>query len=146
VKYLDTNVFLRYIASPKTVQDQNFSQLATELFAKAERDEVQFTTSDAVIAEVIYVLMSPVAYHFSRADVFDRLIQLLQLPGCRMEHRDDVMRALSRWNGNPKLSFVDALAIATSKALNADLLTFDTALADDAGVSRWDKQPETLNP
>ena len=139
MKYLDTNVFVRFIAKPTTTNDVLFGQLASEIFAAAEAGADQYTTTDAVIAEVVFILSDPKHYRFTRYEVLTRLVPLLRLPGCAIVHREEIVAAIGRWEGNPKISFVDALSIAIAKQAGYDLVTFDTAMARAADVPRWDK-------
>jgi predicted nucleic acid-binding protein len=138
VKFLDTNAFLRYMVEPKTANDHLFRTLVAAIFEQAEQGDEQFTTTDAVIAEIAFVLTSPRHYGISRHLALIRVVPLLRLPGCSMEHREELESAFSRWEGNPKISFVDALAIAMSKKYGYDLVTFDSAMANDAETMRWD--------
>jgi len=138
MKFLDANVFLRFIARPKTPQDMEFNRLANDLFTRAERGEEWFTTSEAVIAEVIYVLVSPDSYRFTREDAFESVGNLLALPGCRMTEKEQVIVALDTWRHSTKLSFVDALCMTKAEQHGHELVTFDTALAKAAGTQRWD--------
>jgi len=143
VKFLDTNAFLRYMVEPKTANDQLFRTLVAAIFERAERGEEQFTTTDAVIAEIAFVLTSPRHYGISRHLALIRVVPLLRLPGCAMAHREELESAFSRWEENPKISFVDALAIAIAKKHGYDLVTFDSAMANDAETLRWDLSLES---
>jgi predicted nucleic acid-binding protein len=138
VKFLDTNAFLRYMVEPKTENDRLFRTLVAALFERAERGEDQFTTTDAVMAEVAFVLTSPRHYGISRHQALIRVVPLIRLPGCAIAHQEELESAFSRWEENPRISFVDALAIAIAKKHGFDLVTFDTAMAHDAETLRWD--------
>ena len=126
------------MVEPKTENDRRFRMFVAPIFERAGRSEDQFTTTDAVIAEVAFVLTSPRHYGISRHQALIRVVPLLRLPGCEVAHREELESAFSRWEGNPKISFVDALAIAITKKHGFDLVTFDTALARDAETLRWD--------
>jgi predicted nucleic-acid-binding protein len=138
MKLLDTNVFLRYIAEPKTSQDIAFNQLAAVFFERAARGEETFITTEAVIAEVLYVLTSRHLYAFSREDAYDSVTRLLTLSGCRIENPQDVLSALGTWRDTVSISFVEALCLTIARQRRLDLVTFDTALARAAGTQRWD--------
>ena len=138
MKFLDTNAFLRYMVEPQTENDRLFRTLVAAIFERAERGEDQFITTDAVIAEVAFVLTSPRHYGISRHHALIRVVPLLRLPGCAVAHREELESAFIRWEENPRISFVDALAIAITKKHGFDLVTFDTAMANDAETLRWD--------
>ena len=138
MKLLDANVFLRLAVEPKTDRDVTFNQLARELLDAAQRGEDEFTTSEAVIAEVLFVLTSKSLYGFSRKNAYSSMSGILQMPACHLENRSAVLAALEVWVTVPKLSFVDALCLTKAKEQGHDLVTFDTALARAAGTERWD--------
>ena len=107
MQFVDANIFLRYL----TKDDPIKAQACYELFKKAERSEVTLTTSEAVIAEIVYVLSSSRLYGLSREDVRVRLLPLLALPGLRLTDRTIYLRALEIYAAY-HLDFEDALAIA----------------------------------
>jgi predicted nucleic acid-binding protein len=138
MKLLDANVFLRLAVEPKTEQDMVFNRLARRLLDAAQREEDEFTTSEAVIAEVLFVLTSKSVYGFSRNNAYSSMIGILQMPACHLENRSAVLAALEVWVITPKLSFVDALCMTKAKQHGHQLVTFDTDLAKAAGTQRWD--------
>lgn len=108
MQFLDANIFLRHL----TGDIPSKSQACFELFQKAEKNQVQLTTSEAVIAEVVYVLSSSKQiYNLSREEIRARLYPLLQLPGFKLPHRKMHLRALDLYATYP-LDFEDALTIA----------------------------------
>jgi predicted nucleic acid-binding protein len=137
VRFVDTNVFVRYLSGEET----NLTQIARDVFDPVNGDDTFFTTNDAVIAEVIYVLTSPKLYRLSRNDVVNRLQAVLQLPTCKLESLAIVSEAMFIWQYHSRLSFVDALCIANASGHDLELVTFDTALAKIANTTRWDLRP-----
>jgi predicted nucleic acid-binding protein len=138
MKLLDDNVFLRLAVEPRTEQDVVFNRLARRLLDAAQRGEDKFMTSEAVIAEVLFVLTSKTVYGFSRNNAYSSMIGILQMPACHLENRNAVLAALDLWVITPQLSFVDALCMTKAKQYGYELVTFDTALAKAAGTQRWD--------
>ena len=69
---IDTNYFLQAIIIPKTDSDRAMNEQAQRLFLDLHERKRAAITSDAVIAEVIYVLTGSV-YHMRMLDVVDRL-------------------------------------------------------------------------
>jgi predicted nucleic acid-binding protein len=131
---VDTNIFVRYIVAPMTPQDVDLLDKSTALFDSAADGSEQFTTSDAVVAEVVFALTHH--YRAPREMVAERLQLLLGLPGCRMPTKKRCVDALALWEASPKLSIVDAMAAV--QARNEGLLaTFDRDLARMAGVPAW---------
>jgi len=141
MKLLDTNVFVRYIVGVVVESDVRLVEHAAEVFESARNGTDEFTTTDAVIAEVVYVLTSS-TYQLSRQDVRDRLMTLLSLPGCAIPNRTVLLKALVMWESIPRLDFVDSHLVAiASREDSLTLVTFDTALAKSAGTQRWDFRP-----
>ena len=55
MRFLDTNVFLRYL----TGDDEIKAQASYELFQRVSLGEEELFTCEAIVAEVVYVLSSP---------------------------------------------------------------------------------------
>ena len=98
---LDANYFIRYLTRPQTAQDRAMLEQVRTLFRLARAGQAMFTTSEAVIAEVVFILHAPKHYNASRADVSGRLKQLLRLRGCRLPNVSRIERALDLWTGTP---------------------------------------------
>ncbi len=108
MQFVDTNVFLRHL----TGDDPKKARACFELLQKAERNKVSLTTSEAVIAEIVYVLSSSrQIYTLTREEIRARLYPLLSLPGLRITHRKVYLRALDLYASYP-LDFEDAVSIA----------------------------------
>jgi predicted nucleic acid-binding protein len=138
---VDTNVFVRYLVGAVVPADEPLVVEARTLFASAATGNEQFTTNEAVIAEVLYVLTSSRLYQFSRRDVGERFGTILESTGCRLPHKERVLDALDLWMERPRLSFVDALTVLQSMAGNDRLATFDEAMATFPGIRRWRADP-----
>jgi predicted nucleic acid-binding protein len=137
VIFVDANVFVRHLVQPVTPQDETAAQRAATLFDLVESGSIEVTTSEAILAEIVYIMTSPRHYGSSRATVAVGLKALLRPRGCRMPAKDVSLRALDIWVDHPKLSFPDALAAAYSITRNFDVATFDAALARTPGVSAY---------
>ena len=138
MRFVDTNEFVRFLTFKPDETDGRFFRAARDVFRSGQESSEQFTTNDAVIAEVIFVLTSPNLYDMSRSDVLIRLGEILREPHCKLDNRVVIFQALALWESNARISFVDALCLATSQHQQYDLVTFDTALAKVANVVRWD--------
>ena len=76
MKFLDSNVILRYL----TRNDEVKARACYELFQRLQRGEEELTTSEAIVAEVIYVLSSPrLPYRLSHEQIRARLLPLRAL-------------------------------------------------------------------
>lgn len=119
--FVDTNVFIRLLAQ----DDPTKTERCRELFERAERAELALHTSEAIIAEIVYVLSSRAVYHLPRGDVAYLLRPLLENPGVQIDHKATILAALERY-GRLNLDFEDCLAIEHSLRLQlADIYTYD---------------------
>jgi uncharacterized protein len=108
MQFVDTNVFLRHL----TGDDPRKAQACFELFQKAKRKEVSLTTSEAVIAEIVYVLSSSkLIYALTPQEIRARLYPILSLPGLKIPYRKMYLRALDLY-ASYVLDFEDAISIA----------------------------------
>ena len=129
---MDTNVFIRYLTNDDPVK----AEACQQLFQKAERNEIELTTTEAVITEVVYVLASKVTYNLSSQEIRARLYPLLGLPGLRLAHREIYLRALDLHSIH-KLDFEDALIIAQMERQKiSDLYSYDKDFDKIAGITR----------
>jgi predicted nucleic acid-binding protein len=81
------------------------------LFRRLGENAENATTSEAVIADVVYVLQSKRQYGLAHGEVAARLRPILELRGLQLQVRDVYVRALDLYRDNP-FDFADALTIA----------------------------------
>jgi predicted nucleic acid-binding protein len=130
--FVDTNVFIRLLAQ----DDPARTERCRELFERAERGEVSLFTSEAIIAEIVYVLSSRTLYHLPRADVAYLLRPLLENPGLQVEHEATILSALDRYVQS-NLDFEDCLVVEHSLRLQlADIYTYDRGFNRVPGLRR----------
>jgi predicted nucleic acid-binding protein len=125
VTFLDTNVFLRFL----TRDDSQKAEVCRVLFDRLDRGTDQATTSEAVIAEVVYVLSARTGagYGLSPAEVAGRLKPLLAVSGLKLPHKSNYTRALDIYAAQPFLDFEDALSVAHMGRLGlSELVSYDT--------------------
>lgn len=121
MQFVDTNIFIRHF----TADDQTKAQACFALFQKAQRSEVVLTTSESVIAEVVYVLSSKQLYNLSRSEIRELLYPILMLPGFKLTHRTTYLRALDLY-ANYQIDYEDALSVAHMERLKIDsLISYD---------------------
>ena len=125
--FLDANCFLRLIGQPPTPAVADHQERAAELFASIQAGAVLATTSEAVLAEVAFILTSKRTYNRPVSEAAAFLSDLLQLSGLRVpaQQRRHWLTALAFWAKHPGLGFVDALTSAIVTDQNHDLATFD---------------------
>jgi len=133
VRFLDTNIFIRYL----TRDDQRKAAACFELFQRVKRGEEQVTTCEAIVSEIVYVLSSKATYGLSHADVRARLSPLLALRGLKLAHKRVYQRALDLYAEQPSLDFEDTLAAAHMERQKlSELYSYDRDLDRVTGVQR----------
>ncbi len=132
MQFIDTNIFIRHF----TRDDPLKAQQCFELFKKAEGNEIALTTTEAVIAEVVYVLSSTRVYNLPRSDIRALLYPLLLLRGLKLTNRKIYLRALDLY-AISRLDFEDALIVAHMEYQNiSEVYRYDRGFDQIAGVTR----------
>ncbi|MEZ4633622.1 MAG: PIN domain-containing protein [Caldilineaceae bacterium] len=120
--FIDTNVFIRYM----TRDDPQKAEACRLLFERAKQNKVELYTSDAVIAEIVFVLSSKRLYNLSPQQIQERLQPMLSLPALKMQNKRTTQRALVLYAQN-QLDFEDALSIAEMERRQiAEIYSYDT--------------------
>lgn len=88
--FVDTNVIIRLVSG----DDPDKSRRCLELFERAERGAVQLVISEAVVAEVVYVLSSASLYALPRTEIAELLRPILENRGVMLEHKGSILKAL----------------------------------------------------
>jgi predicted nucleic acid-binding protein len=135
--FLDANILLRALTHSPDAQVQQMNLVAGDLLRLAERGEVEITTSDAIIAEVAFILTSKAHYQLSVAEAAGLIGTLLRLRGFRLREKRVLLRALDLWKENPRLGFVDALTASYARQPGVELATFDTDFDNIPDIIRW---------
>jgi len=107
MKFFDANIILRYLTRDDPVK----AEKCFRLFQKVKRGEVSLTTSESVIAEVIYVLSSPALYNLQHSEISPLLIPIISLSGLRLTQKRLYFRALEIFASH-NIDFEDALSFA----------------------------------
>src|SRR5947209_14567384 len=103
MKFLDTNIFLRYL----TRDDAQKAAACYALFQRVKQGQETLLTSETVIAEVIYVLSSPAHYNLSHEEIGTRLHPLLTLRGLKFPKKKACLKALALYAQQPTIDFED---------------------------------------
>ena len=108
MRFVDANVFIRYLT-----QDDPAKAIASgALIQKLANGEEEATTSEAVVAEVFYVLTARAHYGLRRTDAAARVRPALAAQGLVMDEKAVVERAIEVYEAYPDLDFEDALSVA----------------------------------
>lgn len=138
--FLDASIFLRTLTRSSDPKVERMGHMVSDLFRRVERGEVEVTTSDAVIAEVVFILTARTRYHVDVPAAAERMAAILRLQGVRRHEKRIILRALDLWMERPKLEFVDALTASYAQQPGIDLATFDSDFETVARITRW--QPD----
>jgi predicted nucleic acid-binding protein len=142
--FLDANYVLRYLVQPDSLANQLRHDTASALFEAIARGDEVATTSEAVLAEVAFVLSSKRQYGLPAVTVAAYLGPILRLSGLKLPRgrKRLYLRALDLWVDRPKLGFVDALTAAMIEHTEVRLATFDSDFSALANISIWRAQEE----
>ena len=99
-KFLDTNIFLRYL----TKDDEEKAYKVLDLLKKIERGEEKAITSSLVIFELIFTLQK--YYKLSKEEIRDLVLPLINLRGLKLPYKAVFEKALETFP-NTNVSFVD---------------------------------------
>jgi predicted nucleic acid-binding protein len=132
LRFLDTNVFLRSMVR----DDEAKADACTRLFEGLERREEEATTTEAVLAEVVYVLTSPRWYRVPREQVNPLLRPLLTAPGLRIANKSVYLRALEMFVAHRFLDFEDAITAAFAEGGEHAIVSYDHDFDRVPGVTR----------
>ncbi|CAN5628323.1 hypothetical protein BH09CHL1_BH09CHL1_12850 [soil metagenome] len=140
--FLDSNVFLRFLTYSDSVPkiDQLRGELAERLFRSIERGEIEATTSEVVLHEVIFVLTSPRQYGWEVSEAVPRVRYLLNLRGMRFssENLNSYNLAMDLLVRKPVLEFADAVIAIRAMEGGHTLATFDSHFKNVDLLSTWD--------
>ncbi|MBI2872659.1 MAG: type II toxin-antitoxin system VapC family toxin [Chloroflexi bacterium] len=134
MKFLDTNVILRYL----TKDDEAKAEACYQLFQRVKQGGEELFTCEAIVTEVVYVLSSPRApYRLSHEEVSARLLPILTLRGLKLPQKRVYLRALDLYASSPFLDFEDALAVAHMEQRGmAEIISYDSDFDRVTGLQR----------
>ena len=130
--FLDANIILRYL----TNDDPDKAARCLALLQAADRGAAQLVTTEAIIAEVVYVLSSPRLYNLAPSRIRELLLPLIEIRGLKLESRQLYHDALDLY-ATQQIDFEDALAVAHMRALGVEqIVSYDRHFDRIAGIQR----------
>lgn len=135
--FLDANYLLRAIVSPATPQDQPKAAEAISLLRSVRDAGIEVTTSEAILAEVAFILTAPRHYGLSPAEAALRLRAILRETNFKLPQKSKCLRALDIWIAHAHLGFVDALTVAYTEGATVELATFDAHFDAFTDIARY---------
>lgn len=135
MRFLETNVFARYLDEPTDETTARWARDCTALFKRVEAGTEEVTTSEVVLSEVFWV-MTAKRIRMPRETAAARLRAIISFRGFKMPTKRRCIRALGFVIDDPRLSLVDALVAATVLEDDLVLLSYDTDFDRIDGVRR----------
>jgi len=133
VRFIDTNVFLRYFVEDIPIRAAE----SRELFIAIDEGRIEAVTCEAVIAEIVYVLRSKKTYAWHVQEIHDRMLPVLSLSGLTLPNREVYFRALDLIIDHPFLDFEDAICTAHMERLGiSEIYSYDLGFDRIPGVKR----------
>jgi uncharacterized protein len=133
VRFLDTNVILRYLVR----DDEAKAAACYELFQQVDEGQKEITTCEAVIAECVYVLSGRGTYGLPRSTVRELLRPILVMPGLKIARKKVYLLALDLFVTYPRLDYEDALIVAHMQDIHIEeLISYDEDFDGVQGVTR----------
>lgn len=143
VAFVDTNIFLRYL----TNDDQDKAQACYALLQQASQQQLRLFTSEAVVTEIVYVLLSRKHYRLTREEISSRLHPILTLPGLKIIERTTsttYLRSLDLFV-QYSFDFEDCLSLAYMEQLRITrIYSYDRELDRITGITRL--EPSSTTP
>lgn len=135
--FLDANVLLRTLTDGDDPIVHRWSRQAGALLTHADRGEADLTTSDAVLAEVAFILTAKSHYRLPVSEAAASLAAVVSSRGVKLNDKRSILRALDLWESHPRIGFVDALTAAYAQLPGMQLATFDAHFDGIPDLQRW---------
>jgi len=118
-KFIDTNIFLRYLTKDDLIKYER----CRELFKKAMDGKIVLSTSEMVIAELIWTLIS--YYKVPKAEVIEKISIIVGTENLYIPGKDIVSDALVIFAGK-NIDYIDAYNAVFMRYHNMDeIYTYD---------------------
>lgn len=122
MRYIDTNVILRYLVEKKEKQPKNLKKL----FVKLESGEIKVECLEIVFFQVIFVLKS--FYKIDKKEIIKGIKNLLLLSGFHIKNKQIMERTLDIWETYSD-DIVDCYIAANMEYANErELFTYDKGI------------------
>jgi predicted nucleic-acid-binding protein len=121
--YLDTNIFIRFIARDNEEQYQQIKVF----FQKASESKLNLILVPEVLAEITYVLLK--FYKLPKDSTLDILLNLIETPYIEFlnDEKEMMIRALRIFSKH-NIDMVDAMLLARSEYTSIEVFSFDKDL------------------
>lgn len=129
-KFVDTNIFLRYLAK----DDPSKYEKCKDIFRMAMAGKIALATSGMVIAELIWTLLS--YYKVTKADVVGMISIIVNTENLYIPDKDIITDALVLY-GRKNIDYIDAYNAVCMKQYDCDgIYSYDRDFDSVEGVKR----------
>lgn len=129
-KFIDTNIFLRYL----TKDDQTKFDKCRGLFKKAVEGKITLATSNIVIAELIWTLLS--YYKVSKIDVIEKVSIIVATKNLYIPDKNIIMDALVLYS-RKNIDYIDVYNAVFMKYNGLEgIYSYDEDLDTVEGIKR----------
>ena len=133
MKFVDTNIFVRYLMGDDPAKHVQTNQL----FERVRNGDEQVITSEGVVHETCYVLTSSALYNLSHQNVRNRLYPILQLDGVLIADKPLCLQALNLFGDHGFLDYVDAIAVTyVQNGVSDGIYSYDRKISRVDNVNR----------
>src|SRR5215213_8208101 len=130
--FADTNIFLRIL----TKDDSERAEKCFALLKKAEAKEIELTTTEAVITEIVYILASKKWFNLARERIHELLSPVLRTKGLYIPKKHVYFRALDLY-AQYHLDFEDCVIVAHMEEQHIqELYSYDAGIDAVGSVQR----------
>lgn len=130
MKFLDTNILLRYL----TRDDEQKASAALALLERVEAGQEKLLTSSLVVFETVFTLQK--FYGVARSDIRKLLVPILHLSGLKLDGKAEFLSALDLYVATA-ISFADAYNAVYLQARGlAEIYSWDKDFDSIPGVRR----------
>lgn len=128
-RMIDTNIIIRFLTNDHEIH----SPAAFELMKRAVEGKIILYLDPMAVAESVWVLQS--VYKFTKPDIADKLIKLVEFEGIDSPQKDVLLLALELYH-RYNVDYADAfLAAMAEKMGNVEVVTYNSKDFSKMGVN-----------
>ena len=121
LKFVDTNIFIRFL----TKDDISKAERCFALFQMANEKKTLLTTSESVLAEVVYILSSKNLYKLDPTSIYQLLLPVINIKGLKLSSKKVFKKALEIYS-EYNVDFEDTLSVAHMQSAGAnEIFSYD---------------------
>jgi predicted nucleic acid-binding protein len=136
--FVDTNILLRHLLN----DDPLLSAVAQDIVRGVEHGDIVAWTSELVIAELVFVLSGKSTYGLFPAEIGERLLPIIGLPGLELAHKHMYRRVFELYV-NLGIDYIDAYNVALmEREGELNILSFDRHFDRVPGLTRLGAVPK----